>query len=316
MQTQQQATAAPFSTSTPPPSSGGSASEAPPKLVAQAMDKLGQAGRIIADNRIGADRLLEALFVAASQPHQGNKPLQLFAKEDACMRQYFQDLRSLDGAVVAYAGNDSLRDKPVLLPLTEVGSFSSILVSAAIFIFKIQTDTEDGGRRQNVTFAPPWKLTWHSLSRKPSSSWRPSNNRTPLVGDSPVPPPIGPEPPSRTPRRGSSRTPSTASMTSVTGDNPDEKTVDLLISTEIKERHDGMKELERNLKELQQEFLDMAVLIQSQGEQLDNIESHVARANSFGRVGFSCCKLQGSTRNSPGNVSAMFLSLFYSLSSW
>ncbi|KAL2345297.1 hypothetical protein Fmac_006582 [Flemingia macrophylla] len=111
-QTQQQATAAPFSTSTPPPSSGGSASEAPPKQVAQAMDKLGQAGRIIADIRIGADRLLEALFVAASQPHQGNKPLQLFAKEDACMRQYFQDLRSL-GKELEESGvlSESVRSK-------------------------------------------------------------------------------------------------------------------------------------------------------------------------------------------------------------
>ncbi|TKY61913.1 Syntaxin-121 protein [Spatholobus suberectus] len=95
----------------------------------------------------------------------------------------------------------------------------------------------------------------------------------------------------------------------VTGENPDDKTVDLLISTgesecflqkaieeqgrgkiedtinEIKERHDGMKELEKNLKELHQVFLDMAVLIQSQGEQLDDIESHVARANSFVRTG-------------------------------
>lgn len=59
------------------------------------MDKLGQAERIIADIRIGADRLLEALFIAAAQPHQGNKHLQLFLKEDACMRQYLQDLRSL-----------------------------------------------------------------------------------------------------------------------------------------------------------------------------------------------------------------------------
>lgn len=59
------------------------------------MEKLGQAERIIADIRIGADRLLEALFVAAAQPHQGNKHLQLFLKQDACMRQYLQDLRSL-----------------------------------------------------------------------------------------------------------------------------------------------------------------------------------------------------------------------------
>ena len=59
------------------------------------MDKLGQAERIIADIRIGADRVLEALFVAAAQPHHGSKPLQLFLKEDACMRRYLQDLRSL-----------------------------------------------------------------------------------------------------------------------------------------------------------------------------------------------------------------------------
>ncbi|XP_054803031.1 syntaxin-121-like [Prosopis cineraria] len=95
----------------------------------------------------------------------------------------------------------------------------------------------------------------------------------------------------------------------VTGENPDEKTVDLLISTgesetflqkaiqeqgrgrildtinEIQERHDAVKEIEKNLKELHQVFLDMAVLVESQGEQLDDIESHVARAQSFVRSG-------------------------------
>lgn len=94
-QTQHQATAATFSTSTHPTSSGGCAAEAPPKQVALAMEKLGQAERIIADIRIGADRLLEALFIAATQPQQSNKPLQVFLKEDASMRQYLQDLRSL-----------------------------------------------------------------------------------------------------------------------------------------------------------------------------------------------------------------------------
>ena len=92
MQQTQQATAATFSTPTPPPSS---TPEAPPKQVALAMDKLGQAERIIADIRIGADRLLEALFIAAGQPHQGNKPLQVFVKENASMQQHFKDLRSL-----------------------------------------------------------------------------------------------------------------------------------------------------------------------------------------------------------------------------
>ncbi|XP_004497645.1 syntaxin-121-like [Cicer arietinum] len=95
----------------------------------------------------------------------------------------------------------------------------------------------------------------------------------------------------------------------VTGEKPDDKTVDLLISTgesetflqkaiqqqgkaniidtiqEIQERHDIVKEMERNLMELHQVFMDMAVLVQSQGEQLDDIESHVARANSYVRGG-------------------------------
>lgn len=95
----------------------------------------------------------------------------------------------------------------------------------------------------------------------------------------------------------------------VTGENPDDKTIDLLISTgesetflqkaiqqqgrasvmdtiqEIQERHDTVKEIERNLHELHQVFLDMAVLVQTQGEQLDDIESHVARANSYVRGG-------------------------------
>ncbi|KAL3586587.1 hypothetical protein D5086_013454 [Populus alba] len=75
----------------------------------------------------------------------------------------------------------------------------------------------------------------------------------------------------------------------VTGENPDEKTLDLLISTgesetflqkaiqqqgrgrildtinEIQERHDAVKDLENNLKELHQVFMDMAVLVEHQG---------------------------------------------------
>lgn len=110
----------------------------------------------------------------------------------------------------------------------------------------------------------------------------------------------------------------------VTGENPDERTLDLLISTgesetflqkaiqeqgrgrildtiqEIQERHDAVKDMEKNLKELHQVFLDMAVLVQSQGEQLDDIESHVARANSFVRGGTerlqTARKLQKNTR--------------------
>ncbi|GAU28526.1 hypothetical protein TSUD_156830 [Trifolium subterraneum] len=71
-------------------------SEAPPKQVAIAMEKLGQAERIIADIQIDADCLLEALFISAGQPHQGNiKPIQVFVREHECMEQHFQDLQSL-----------------------------------------------------------------------------------------------------------------------------------------------------------------------------------------------------------------------------
>nr|KAJ0227826.1 hypothetical protein LSAT_V11C100023280 [Lactuca sativa] len=91
----------------------------------------------------------------------------------------------------------------------------------------------------------------------------------------------------------------------VTGENADEATVDNLISTgqsetflqkaiqeqgrgqvmdtvlEIQERHDAVTVIERNLKELHQVFMDMAVLVEHQGAQLDNIEDHVNRANSY-----------------------------------
>ncbi|WVZ06094.1 hypothetical protein V8G54_019440 [Vigna mungo] len=49
---------------------------------------------------------------------------------------------------------------------------------------------------------------------------------------------------------------------------------------EIQERHGTVKEIERSLHELHQVFLDMAVLVQHQGEHLDDIESHMALANS------------------------------------
>ena len=89
-------TAAATTTSSPSPSE-----EAPPKQVAQAMDRLSHAARLIADIRLGADRLLEALFIAA-QPHQSNKPLHLFLKEDSSMRQHLQDLRSVGKARIFF----------------------------------------------------------------------------------------------------------------------------------------------------------------------------------------------------------------------
>ncbi|KAL4203179.1 hypothetical protein AMTRI_Chr01g102700 [Amborella trichopoda] len=95
----------------------GEEAEAPPKQVAVAMERLGDAARLIAEIRLGADRLLEAIFLTSLSPHQQNttttpitttttnsnnkksisnkKALQLIAKEEINMRQHFQHLRSL-----------------------------------------------------------------------------------------------------------------------------------------------------------------------------------------------------------------------------
>ncbi|KAH9792756.1 Syntaxin-124 [Citrus sinensis] len=82
----------------------------------------------------------------------------------------------------------------------------------------------------------------------------------------------------------------------VTGQQADEQMIENLISkqgrgqimdtiSEIQERHDAVKEIEKNLLELHQVFLDMFALVEAQGHQLNDIESHVAHANSFVRRG-------------------------------
>lgn len=95
----------------------------------------------------------------------------------------------------------------------------------------------------------------------------------------------------------------------ITGEKANEETIENLISSgesenfmqkaiqeqgrgrildtisEIQERHDAVKEIEKNLLELHQVFLDMAALVEAQGHQLNDIESHVAHASSFVRRG-------------------------------
>ncbi|CAI9779823.1 unnamed protein product [Fraxinus pennsylvanica] len=88
----------------------------------------------------------------------------------------------------------------------------------------------------------------------------------------------------------------------VTGNRADEETIDRLIETgdseqifhkaiqeqgrgqimdtlaEIQERHGAVRDLEKKLLDLQQIFMDMAVLVDAQGDMLDNIESQVSSA--------------------------------------
>lgn len=110
----------------------------------------------------------------------------------------------------------------------------------------------------------------------------------------------------------------------VTGTRPDEETIDHLIETgnseqifqkaiqeqgrgqvlntleEIQERHDAVKEIEKKLLDLQQIYMDMAVLVEAQGEILDNIESQVSNAVTSVQSGTSALqnakKLQKNSR--------------------
>lgn len=85
----------------PTPTQGRAAEtgDAPPKQVAQALEQLGQAGRLIADVRLGADRLLEALFFVGDKPHHQHsaKCLNLILKEESLMRHHLQNLRAIGG---------------------------------------------------------------------------------------------------------------------------------------------------------------------------------------------------------------------------
>ncbi|KAL3626385.1 hypothetical protein CASFOL_029934 [Castilleja foliolosa] len=94
----------------------------------------------------------------------------------------------------------------------------------------------------------------------------------------------------------------------VTGELPDEEIIEKIISTgdgnggeeflskaiqehgrgkvletvvEIQDRHDAAKEIEKSLLELHQIFMDMAVMVEAQGEQMDDIEHHVINAAHY-----------------------------------
>ncbi|XP_016484678.1 syntaxin-related protein KNOLLE [Nicotiana tabacum] len=94
----------------------------------------------------------------------------------------------------------------------------------------------------------------------------------------------------------------------VTGEHPDEEVIEKIISSgngqggeeflsraiqehgrgkvletvvEIQDRHDAAKEIEKSLLELHQIFLDMAVMVEIQGEKMDDIEHHVMNAAQY-----------------------------------
>ncbi|XP_048502135.1 syntaxin-112 [Beta vulgaris subsp. vulgaris] len=82
-----------------------------------------------------------------------------------------------------------------------------------------------------------------------------------------------------------------------TGEVPSEEIVDKLLSGSVKievfegriggadmeekERYEVVKDIQRSLNKLHQVFLDMAVLIEQQGEQINDIEQNVVNAGEF-----------------------------------
>ncbi|KAJ7971823.1 Syntaxin [Quillaja saponaria] len=94
----------------------------------------------------------------------------------------------------------------------------------------------------------------------------------------------------------------------VTGEYPNEEVIEKIISNgdeeflgraiqehgrgkvletvvEIQDRHDAAKEIEKSLLELHQVFLDMAVMVEAQGEKMDDIEHHVLHASHYVKDG-------------------------------
>lgn len=94
----------------------------------------------------------------------------------------------------------------------------------------------------------------------------------------------------------------------VTGEKADEEVIEKIISNggeeflgraiqehgrgkvletvvEIQDRHDAAKDIEKSLLELHQVFLDMAVMVEAQGEQMDDIEHHVINASHYVKDG-------------------------------
>lgn len=86
---------------------------------------------------------------------------------------------------------------------------------------------------------------------------------------------------------------------SATGEMPSEEVMEKLISgnlqvkafeegktttdmaMENQERHEAVKEIQKSLTELHQVFLDMAVMIETQGEQMNDIEHNMVNARSY-----------------------------------
>ncbi len=53
------------------------------------------------------------------------------------------------------------------------------------------------------------------------------------------------------------------------------------ILADIKARHTDIMKLENSMRELHDMFMDLAILIESEGEMIDHIQSHVSSAREY-----------------------------------
>lgn len=96
-----------------------SSQAAPPKQVAQAMERLAQMGRLIAQVRLGADRLMEALFegnyIKMKDP-DSDKAAQLVVSEDIATRRCLDEIRTigrmLEASGVLIGSQQRLQESP------------------------------------------------------------------------------------------------------------------------------------------------------------------------------------------------------------
>lgn len=101
------------------PGDSESLQAAPPKQVAQAMERLAQMGRLIAQVRLGADRLMEALFecndIKMKDP-DSEKATQLVVSEDVTTRHCLDEIRTigrmLEASGVLIGSQQRLQESP------------------------------------------------------------------------------------------------------------------------------------------------------------------------------------------------------------
>lgn len=96
-----------------------SSQAAPPKQVAQAMERLAHLGRLIAQVRLGADRLMEAIFTGGDikmKDPDSNRAAQLVVSEEEATRRILDEIRTtgrmLEASGVLIGSQQRLQESP------------------------------------------------------------------------------------------------------------------------------------------------------------------------------------------------------------